>query len=494
MTSRIDTNWSIAFASPNYTITYASTYGAETVNADAATIVASTRNADVILINDTALRYSKCTSPSEASRAALISAISALNVAPVTTPDNHYVITTKDEFDTAITDATAAAVPYRFEIAAGTYAFTSAVAFPPNGEITGAGREVTILTNSVTPAAGAGQFLVDVDTTVRDLTFNGLDTSDGSFNGNVLCEDTAAGELIAFENVEITRSWGAGLRIVDCDGRIEVRNCRFTDGEGSNTTAIYAAAGSASGTVLVHDTYFNETEYCIYLDNTVNVDIQRCSFERASAGGNSVVYTKSSATARTIVCLNLNTVNWTGPIDMPTSYGSLTGFYVDLPTHSGGVGTYVGIQRIGEERRDSQTSNLDYNNTQPWTVNACSLTDLIPGTYTISYRAKITDTGSQGTAAVVLDNTADAGEDIPVGTSAYTDAIIETSQSAQNQGTGIADDCTRVFTYTNTAVNDIHLVFGNRIASASTGLQCEFTGGLATVGDNEAYLSAIRIS
>jgi len=83
--TRLATNWSIAYSSATdaFTITYASTYAAQTVEASHLNIAAASDNDQLISIgadaSKTCLNWSKCTSPVAASRTLLIAAIVALD-------------------------------------------------------------------------------------------------------------------------------------------------------------------------------------------------------------------------------------------------------------------------------------------------------------------------------------------------------------------------------------------------------------------------------
>lgn len=506
MTTRINTNWSIAFASPNYTITYASTYDAEVLNADCATIVASTRNSDILLINNTALKYSKCTSPSEASRSALIAAIAALNTGGgASTPDNHYVITTKDEFDTAVSDATTAAVPYRFEIAAGTYAYTSGtVTFPENGTIVGAGLESTKLTaNYNEPTASVFSF--GANTTVRGITFDHLDNGNTtSYDGICRVRALSAGETVEIRDCEFTQFDATGLAIEDgTAGVIRILNCRFTDCLVANSTAIYKEGAGGSDLIVVHDCLFSKVQYGIFLEGTMSIDIQRNHFTDpvTSVGQNAIM--SDGAGTRHITVLNNTFHEWEGQtgvedaIQLPTSYGSLTGFRVDISTGTGANRdvSYDGLQRIGDERSDTLTANMNFSN-DTLSKTFLSITDLIPGTYLFSVKAMITDLAGHITQfAVVRDNSVNQGTgyNIVSGTD-WTSKIVGNSQCCNNSGIDL--DFSRTFIITNLTVNDYHAAVASHSApgAATRAVTAEQTGSIATVGDNINVLSAVRIS
>ena len=501
--SKITTNFALTWSDPNIVITYAEVYGVESYEGDDLVCVAVPGTEHMVDIGSgdtrTTVDWRKETALGSASRSTFITAVLGLVQPTASTPDNHYIITTKDELDTAITDATTAAVPYRFEIAAGTYAYTSSttVTFPENGEIVGAGLAVTRLTASFDEPAN-GVFSFGPNTTVRDIKFDHLGNGHTT-NYDGLCRTRAltSGEVIEFRDCEFTGFDAAGLTTVDgVDGIIRVLHCRFTDGgTGATSRSIFNAGTGSTDFLIVHDCLFRDVQFGVYLSGTESIDIQRNRFmDPKSGNGGSGVRSTSNA-AREVIVLENHFHNWPGTgggneaVNMPTSYGSLLCFKVDVASGSS-TPTYAGIQRIGDERRDTEAASQFYNNTL--SVNCCSLTDVIPGRYRFSYQATLTDVGSQSQIAVVLDNTASAGAGLSMTTSGFRDAIVGDSQSCNNSGLPIF--YSRSFVLDVTAVNDYHLVFVNRSSSTASGIEAEFAPAILTVGDNIAVLSALRIS
>jgi methionine-rich copper-binding protein CopC len=491
-TKRIDTPFTVTYADPNVTVTYASGYDAFSTSGTTlvvATVVGSDHN--VLIGNgttNTTVDWRKDTSLSASSRSDFVTKVEALVVASVSTPDNHYVITTKAEFDTAITDATAAAVPYRFEIAAGTYAFTAQVVFPDNGSIIGAGERATILTTTDESASGAFS-INSTNCEFRDLTFNHLDNGDTvNFYGMVSITQ-GNDKTVRFTHCRFTRfnsiavalpnSFTSGF-VVDFIG------CTFDEPHTSGSdTSIYMIT-NAPGNVRVKDCIFKDVEYAYYSDAATppNEEITGCLFD--SNGTNPVYIIDDSA--RSIKVTNNEFRDCAGDIVFPSTATNLTAH-----TFGGNVfDNFTGTRptQVGEEVRDEQDTDLSYNNNL--TVNACTISNLVPGTWLLSYRAKLTDVGAFSQCAIVLDNSGDgSGDSITSGT-AYLNAIVADSQSTTDEGT--EDDMTWSGVYTNTGTNNLHLVFANRFSSTATGLQVDYGGTLVTSGDNHAYLSAVRIS
>lgn len=493
MTTRIETNWSIAFADPSYTITYASTYDAEVLNADCATIVASTRNSDILLINNTALKYSKCTSPSEASRSALITAIAALNVEAATTPDNHYIITTKAEFDTAITDATTAAVPYRFEIAAGTYAFTAQVVFPADGTIIGAGERATILTT--TNEASDGAFKVaSINCEFRDLTFNHLDNGNSGAAYGLVSVYPDADQTVKFTRCRFTQFDAVALEANSGLGEagfvVDVINCTFDEPHTSGAdTALYVTARGA-GNVRTKGCIFKDVDYGYYsATGTIspNEEVSGCIFDNNAT--NPLYSTIDQA--RSISIINNEFRDCAGDIVLPTTHTNITDFTFGGNMFDNFTGTKP--MQVGDSVSDTLTANLNFSN-DTLTKTFLSLNDLAPGTYLFTLKAMLTDLDTMTQAAVILDNSGGTGHDVTSGTG-FTDKIVGESQICNNGGVDV--DFTRTFVVVNTGTNDYHAVVAARTAPGNTttrAVTAEQTGSLVTVGDNICVLSAVRIS
>lgn len=494
--TKLDVNYTITWVDPNIVITYAETYGAESYEGDDLICVAAPGTDHLVNIGSgdtlTTVDWRKDTTLGSASRSAFITAVLALVVEGAVTPDNHYIITTKDEFDTAITAATTAAVPYRFEIAAGTYAFAGTrVVFPDDGEIRGAGQSVTILTTTYVQGNNAA-FEIGSNCTIRDLTLDYLDN--GTTNAYLAANETpAANSYTRIARCRFTQFGGEALYIgsAGTDAVIEISDCLFDEpASGSADSGIYVNGTSTSASVRVSGCVFKDMDYGYYCDATgITETITSCLFDNNATNP----FFTNSNTARSIKVTNNEFRDCAGDITFPTSTTNITDFIFGNNTFDNFTGTRP--RQAGERLTDSYTSTTAIQFLGQTVRTVCDIT-VTPGEWLLSYKIPLSDNGATVGTSLIVDSA--AAPSVNVSTSPnYTDVLIAGSQQLHAMALNHVPMSMSI-EYTATASDRIHLVIFESTSPGATGnAVISNVAGTAILpsgsADNVPYLQALRL-